>query len=293
MCNRPLISLTATVLRKSGEPTMQGTVLWTHHQYPAGKLPRKWLTNYQALKWERYCPPYLLSWLMHCCGMHIDTNFEINIIVVVNVYIKFFLPLQELGRCFRGIWRYWRRATDINLDTLKEVIKFWSTVENSYNRQVSLTVHVHTTHKHQPHASLSYLVTWLLLTSTTGLVKLHKGLVGGSWSGCAHIAPRGVAPGVTCNPQACRQCGEPDALINTISGPVPGSPATHWSYPSQPLVILARIPKWRIQTWRENTNQPLLCAKGGGRERKETQRVPAAAFKSHEVDWQTATVHMR
>ena len=203
MCNRPLTSLTATVLRKSGEPTMQGAVLWTHHQYPAGKLPREIL------------PTILLSWLMHCYGMHIDANFEINIIVVVNVYIKFFLPLQELGRCFRGIWRYWRRATDINLDTLKEVIKFWSTVENSYNRQVSLTVHVHTTHKHQPHASLSYLVTWLLLTSTTGLVKLHKGLVGGSWSGCAHIAPKGVAPGVTCNPQAC---GEPDALINTISG---------------------------------------------------------------------------
>ena len=70
----------------------------------------------------------------------------------------------------------------------------WSTVENSYNKQVddvSLTVHVHTTHKHQPRASLSYLVTWFLLTSTTGLVKLHKGLAGGSWSGCAHITPRG------------------------------------------------------------------------------------------------------
>ena len=127
MCNRPLISLTATVLRKSGEPTMQGAVLWTHHQYPAGKLPREIL------------PTILLSWLMHCYGMHIDANFKINIIVVVNMYVKFFLPLQELGRCFRGIWRYWRRATDINLDTLKEVIKFWSTVENSYNRQVSLT----------------------------------------------------------------------------------------------------------------------------------------------------------
>ena len=91
------------------------------------------------------------------------------------VKLNFFLPLQELGRCFRGIWRYWRWATDIN--TLKEVVKFWSTMENSCNRQVddvSLTVYVHTTHKHQPHASLSYLVTWLLLTSTTGLVKLHK-----------------------------------------------------------------------------------------------------------------------
>ena len=36
--------MTATVT--AGEPTMQGAVLWTHHQYLAGKLPRKWLTDY-------------------------------------------------------------------------------------------------------------------------------------------------------------------------------------------------------------------------------------------------------
>ena len=55
-----------------------------------------------------------------------------------------------------------------------------------------------------------------LLTSATGLVKLHKGLMGGSWLGCARIAPRGVAPGVVCNPQAWGQCGEPDALIKLL-----------------------------------------------------------------------------
>ena len=148
-----------------------------------------------SAKLREILPTILLSWLMHCYGMHIDANFKINIIVVVNMYVKFFLPLQELGRCFRGIWRYWRQVTDINLDTLKEAVKFWSTVENSYNRQVddvSLTVHVHTTHKHQPHASLSYLhvITWLLLTSLTSQPLLHKERERVWWMNLLPFVPR-------------------------------------------------------------------------------------------------------
>ena len=181
MWNRPLMSMTVTVLRKSGEPTMQGAVLWTHHQYPAGKLP-----NYQALNWERYYPPHLLSWLMHCYGMHIDANFEINITVVVIYTLNFSYHFRNLEDASGGyIWRYWRQATGINLDMLKEVIKFWSTVENSYNRQVddvSLTIYVYTAHKHQPHASLSYLVTWLLLTSFVSQPLLHRERGSGEWT---------------------------------------------------------------------------------------------------------------
>ena len=126
--------------------------------YPAGKLPRKWLTNYQALKWERHCPSYLLLWLMHCYGMH---NLTINIIVVViRHYIIFsyhFRNLEDASGKYGD--------TDIEWLTLTLTLqKRWSNPGsqwNTHNRQVdevSWTVYVHTTHKHQPHASLSYLI---------------------------------------------------------------------------------------------------------------------------------------
>ena len=126
------------------------------------------------------------------------------------------------------------------------------------------------------------LVTWLLLHilhNWSVLIILRFGgrrLVGlrpsCTWGG--------VAPGATCNPQAWGQCGEPDALISTISGPVPGSPATPRSYPSQPPVTLGH-PNGERESHSKDSSQPLMCAPGRREgKNRHTMRTSSCTLKS-------------
>ena len=137
--------------------------------------------------------------------------------------------------------------------------------------------HTNPRYMHPP----SYLITWLLLhlPVTPQLVWSNYTQVWRETAGrVAH--PGGVAPGATCNPQAWGQCGEPDALISTISGPVPGSPTTPRSYPSQPPVTLGHTNGER-ESHRKDTNQPLMCAPGRREgKNRHTMRTSSCTLKS-------------
>ena len=55
-----------------------------------------------SAKLSEICPPYLLSWLMHYYGMHIDANFEINIIVIVIYMLNFSYHFRNLEDASEG-----------------------------------------------------------------------------------------------------------------------------------------------------------------------------------------------